>query len=54
MSLAAGAHLAEGLQLTALLTLKVKNSLCLVGTRLSSTRDVIIVYFAFENINEKL
>jgi hypothetical protein len=35
MSLAAMAHLAEGLCLSALLTLKVENSLiCLVGTRI--------------------
>jgi hypothetical protein len=43
LSFAAMAHLAEGLCLNILLTLKVDNSVCPVGT----------IYFALENINKK-
>jgi hypothetical protein len=48
------AHVAEGLRLSALLTLKVKNYLtCFVGARISSVHDGMAIYFALENINNK-
>jgi hypothetical protein len=56
ISFVAMAHLAEGLFINALLTLKVENSLiCLVGTHTNTNRvhDGMAINFALEDINKK-
>jgi hypothetical protein len=56
MSLAAVAHLTEGVCLNALLALGVENSLiCLAGTQIptNSVHDAVAMDFAFENMNKK-
>jgi hypothetical protein len=51
MSFAAMTYLAEGLCLSALLTLKVQNSLiCLAGTRIRSVHDEMAIYFVLKTV----
>jgi hypothetical protein len=54
MSFAVVTHLAEGLCLSALITLKVENYLiCLVDMNTNSVHDGMAVYFALENNDKK-
>jgi hypothetical protein len=46
-------HLAEGLQLSALLTIKAHITVLFVWTRTVSDHDVMEIYFARKNINKK-
>jgi hypothetical protein len=54
MSFVAMTHLAEGLFLSALLTLKVENAfIYLVGIRIPNVYDGMATCFALENRNKK-
>jgi hypothetical protein len=54
MSLAAIAHLAEGLFRNELFTMKVETFLiCLVDTLTTSVQDGMAIYSALEDINNK-
>jgi hypothetical protein len=54
MSFAAMEHIAEELCLSALLMLKVENSLfCLVSIQTASVHNTMAVYFVLQNINKK-